>query len=116
MFIPLAILYFRAGRPVRQDDFKVAVPIALLGVIVAVVCCYAAPRVPGLGALLLGTASGIIFPIFGGFILARAMGGFELSATTFSGFLAIAVPSGLAGGIIGWRNRKHRNSHSGVHL
>jgi len=106
VLIPLIFLFIRASRPLRVDDLNLMGPIVLLGIVVVSACCSAAPKVPGNAAVLLGIAFGVIFPVFGGFILARALGGFELSAALFSGALLLAAPSGIGGGVVGWLNRR----------
>lgn len=105
LLLPLVIIYLYSGALLRREDLGVVGTTALLGVVVTIVCYFTAPRVRGVGALVLGVALGVFFPVLGGFMLARALGGFELSGAIFSGATALALPSGVAGGIVGWLNR-----------
>jgi hypothetical protein len=106
VLLPLVIVYMNAKSALRREDLNVLGLTALLGVVVVIVCSLTAPRVRGFGAPLMGIGLGTLFPVICGLVFARILGGFELSAAIFSGAMVLALPSGVAGGVIGWLNRR----------
>lgn len=105
MLLPLAFVYFHSGAPLRVEDLKIVGAVAIAGVVVVSLCGFATPRFRGVAAVLMGVLCGIGVLVFGGYVLARLVGGFEASAAIFTGALAVSIPSGIAGGIVGWLNR-----------
>lgn len=107
---PLTLIVIaRSGFPV--DEMLHLMLLAFLGTVIVAAVLLAAGRTNSqVVASCLGLVVGAVLPPLTGLGLGVIEGGFETPAILFWLGLLIAVPSGLAGAVIGWyaRRKAHR--------
>jgi len=106
VFIPIAIVFARAGRKIRAEDLEIYAVVALFGVFVVAACAVIGSRVGRVAAVLLGIAVGVLCMLVGGTLWASSASGFEVRPAIFMGTLLLSVPSGIGGGIAGFLNQR----------
>lgn len=103
-----AALFVRAGGGLRihREDIEVFGPPLVFGVVVAALCASVAGRFGGVVSIVLGASFGVVCVVGGGVLWASQGRGFELGAGIITASLMLSIPGGVAGGIVGFLNRR----------
>jgi uncharacterized membrane protein len=112
-FIMIAVMWLNhvhSGSRFDPEMLRFYGPAIFFGVVVVWICSRVARGVQGFTAVVVGVVIGA--PAFAAcaFLWAICSSGFEYPAVFFANYLLLAVPSGIAGGVVGWLNRG-RNQH-----
>jgi hypothetical protein len=105
MIAVLLVIDIRSGAPIHRDALWFEGPAVLFGVIVVWICSRVARKAQGFTAVVVGVVIGATAFAACAFLWAICSSGFEYPAVFFANYLLLAVPSGIAGGIVGWLNR-----------
>jgi len=108
VILGVAAIFIHSGGPrrVEREDLEFFGPTLLFGPVAVGVWSVMRERPGALESFFFGAACSIAVVTLGGIIWTSMTGGFERQIGVFVGSLLLSIPAAIAGGIVGWMNRR----------
>jgi hypothetical protein len=106
----IVISFIRPVVPYQEGPVGVFGRFLLAGFIVVAICSIFAEKLPAISSVLISAIVSVACLVGDGMLWA-SHAGFEGSTGFVTVSLYLCLPSGIAGGILGWMNRQRFESH-----
>jgi nitrogen fixation-related uncharacterized protein len=109
--VSIGVLFFRAvfRLSIEKAEVEILAPPLILGIIAVTICSALTRKLRAAASVLTGASVSMVCVVGGGILWASQARGFHTGAYIFVTSLALGIPVAIAGGLVGWLNRRRTN-------